>query len=861
MKHKETKQPFKLNIFLLLLLIPLWLLMKLGEGFKTLVFFILSVSKNWFNSFAKRVSILIKKGLSFRIKYPENGLFKFKLPQLGLPNLKAQAKTRSAGLTISKPKRSATLKINKKGKQKKYSNLKIPNFSAPSLSFLAWPFLKIKQVSLLFKTNKPKKKRRTYAIKVDQLPKKSLLSKILPTPIRIVLILVVFLSAFFFYSYFLIVTAHDLPSPQKLTQIDSPATTEFYDRNGKLLYRLYEGKNRTPVKLADLPKPLVQATIAIEDKNFYAHNGVDIYGVTRAAIAMVQNHQIQGGGSTITQQLIKNTLLTPEQTFKRKVKEVMLAFWAERLFTKDEILQMYFNEVPYGGPAWGIAAAAQTYFDKNVKDLDLAEASYLAGLPASPTTYSPYGNNPELGKARQKEVLRRMAEEKYITKEQSEEAYNEPLNIKPPSSPIKAPHFVMYVRSLLAQKYGEKVVSQGGLKVTTTLDLDTQDMAEGVVSDEVSKLANLNVSNGSAVITNTKGEILAMVGSKNYWEPNGGNFNVATALRQPGSSIKPVTYVTGFKKGYSPGTTLLDAPVAFRSPWEVYAPVNYDGKFHGAVTVRTALGSSYNIPAVKMLALVGIPEMVQTARDMGITTFTQPDRYGLSLTLGGAEVKLVDMMSVYGTFANNGLRYPVQGVLKVTDPSGNVLEDNSNQTPQKALSAGISYMITSILSDNGARTPAFGPNSLLIIPGHSVAVKTGTTDSKRDNWTFGYSPQYVVGVWVGNNDNSPMNPALSSGVTGAAPIWNKLFTNLLQDKPNLAFERPPEIAEGVVEGHKDLVIAGINQKPVVAQGKRKIKDDKKNSDEKEVITFTDPFSVLQSDQTGQLQPILAPTGN
>jgi len=648
------------------------------------------------------------------------------------------------------------------------------------------------------------------------------------------------LFLFFFYSYVLVSAARNLPSPERLSETNGPLTTEIYDRNGQLLYRLYEGKNRTLVSLDTLPNYLVQATVAIEDKHFYSHPGVDIEGMTRAIRDYVEEGEIKGGGSTITQQLIKNTLLTPEQTFKRKFKEVILAFWAERIFNKQEILQMYFNEVAYGGPAWGITAAAQTYFNKEPQQLTLAEATYLAGLPASPTTYSPYGANPEMGKQRQLQVLRRMVEDGYLDQESADLAAREELQINPPISQIKAPHFVMYVRQLLSQKYGERMVSQGGLKVTTTLDLKLQEMAEEQVAKEVANLVSLNVSNGAAMITDAPtGQILAMVGSKNYFDPSGGNFNVTTAKRQPGSSIKPITYVTGFKQGFTPGNLLLDTPITFKNAWESYSPVNYDGKFHGAVTVRTALGSSYNIPAVKMLSMVSIPEMITTAKDMGITTFDKPNAYGLSLTLGGGEVKMTDMMVAYGSLSQGGIKHDSESILKVMDPQNNILEENSRPEGKRVLSEDVVFFINDILADNKARTPAFGSNSLLNVSGHIVSVKTGTTDNKKDNLTYGYTPEYVVGVWVGNNDNTPMNPALTSGVTGAAPIWHSIMTRLLENRPNIAFTRPSNITEGSVDGRRDLVIAG--QRPKTTLGKKQNPDP---TGKNQNITYTDPFSTL-----------------
>lgn len=664
-------------------------------------------------------------------------------------------------------------------------------------------------------------------------------------------ILVLILSFLFItYTYVLIDIASDMPSPNNLRTLPTPTTTEFYDRNGVLLYRFYEGKNRTPVKLSDLPPYLIQASIAMEDKNFYYHPGIDITGIARAAIVFLQANEIQGG-STITQQLIKNTLLTPERTIERKTKEIILAFWTERIFTKNEILEMYFNEVPFGGTAWGIAAASQTYFNKPVSDLSLAESAYLAGLPASPTTYSPYGTNPDLAKSRQHLVLERMVEEGYITHSQSEEAFKEKLTIHEPLNEIHAPHFVMYLRNQLTEKYGGRFVSQGGLKIYTTLDLNLQNKAQEIVASEVDKIKNLLVSNGAAMVTDARnGQILAMVGSKNYWETESGKFNVTTALRQPGSSIKPITYASAFKLGYSPGNIILDTPVTYKNFWETYKPVNYDGKFHGAVTLRTALGSSYNIPAVKILNIIGIPEFIKTAHDLGITTLDEPERYGLSLTLGGGEVKLIDMMSVYGVFSQNGKKYQVKGVLKITDSKGALIEDNTQDLGVDVLQSAAAYMISDILSDNRARTPAFGTNSLLNIPGKTVAVKTGTTDSKRDNWTIGYSPEFVVGVWVGNNNNDPMHPSLSSGVTGAAPIWNKIMTEVLKDRPNLAFEKPASAVTRLVDGRRDLVIAGLPGKSFVNQN-RQIAGDGDNREAKETITFTDPLSIYQSDQSGQ----------
>lgn len=649
--------------------------------------------------------------------------------------------------------------------------------------------------------------------------------------------LIIFL-AIYTYTSFIFTAAYQLPSPAKLISADKALTTEFFDRNGKLLYRMYEGRNRTLVTLEELPIHLIQATIATEDKNFYHHIGIDPLAIVRAFIANYKREGSQNleGASTITQQLIKNTLLTPEKTYQRKIKEIILALWAERIYSKDQILQMYLNEAPYGGPAWGVEAAAQTYFGISSGKLSLAQAAFLAGLPASPTQFSPYGSNPELAKLRQKEVLGRMAENNYITSEQAEEAFLEDLQLKPQINNIKAAHFVMYVKDLLSQKYGQRVVSQGGLKIITSLDLDIQEEAEKIVAEEAQNLTHLNVSNAAAMITDAKtGQILAMAGSKDYHNKEFGSFNVALALRQPGSSIKVATYATAFKQGFSPGNTILDVPVVFRDNWgNTYSPVNYDGKYHGPVSIRTALGSSYNIPAVKLLSTVGVEEMMQTARDLGITTFTDPKRYGLSLTLGGGEVKMIDMMTLYGALSQMGKKRLATPILKVTNSEGVALEEYEDHSTQ-AVAAEVAFLITDILSDNNARTPAFGANSLLKIGDKRVAVKTGTSDNKRDNWTFGYSPDFVVGVWVGNNDNSPMNQSLTSGVTGAAPIWNKITKLLLNGKQTAAFAKPKGITEAIIDGRRDLVISNILPKSLVRVTK---KDGG--------LIFSDPYSSYAS---------------
>ena len=607
------------------------------------------------------------------------------------------------------------------------------------------------------------------------------------------------------FSYVLIFK--DLPSPTNLAQYNLDISTKIYDRNGKLLFDIFADQNRTPVPLSEMPKHLQEATIAIEDKDFYRHQGVNIIGgMVRALLADVTHGQLQGG-STITQQLVKSELLTPDRTITRKIKEIILAVWVEILYPKDKILELYLNQVPYGGTAWGVESASERYFGKKVNQLSLAQAALLAGLPQAPTLYSPFGAHPELAKTRQKEVLKRMTEDKYITQEQADAAYAEPL-IYQKESGIKAPHFVMYVKQQLVDKYGEAMVEKGGLKVTTTLDLDLQEYAQATVAAEVAKLVGYNVTNGAALITKpATGEILAMVGSVDYFASPSGNFNVTTALRQPGSSIKPINYAIGLEKHIvTPATMFIDEPTCFGIVGQpTYCPVNYDGKFHGPVQLRMALGNSFNIPAVKMLYMNTVTDMVASASAFGLTTIQDPAKYGLSLTLGGGEVHMTDMAAAFGIFANAGIRHDLVSILKVVDKDGKTLEQYKDpnlgkdipsqllMTGPRVLSPETSFLISHILLDNNAREQEFGPASELYIPGRAVSVKTGTTNDIRDNWTIGYTPLVLVATWVGNNNNTAMNPYLVSGITGAAPIWHKLMVRALQGEPDIWPKQPDGI--------------------------------------------------------------------
>ncbi len=613
---------------------------------------------------------------------------------------------------------------------------------------------------------------------------------------------------FTFQSYLFI---KELPSPSSIGKINYPLSTHIYDRNNKLLYEIYREQNRTPVALKELPPYIAQATIAIEDKDFYRHQGVAFFsGIIRAIKEMIINKNLQGG-STITQQLVKTALLSPERTITRKIKELILALWTEKIYSKDKILEMYLNQVPYGGSSYGIEEAAKTYFGKKAQQLTVEEAALLAGLPQAPSIYSPY-NNPEAAKDRRNNVLVAMKNQGFIDEISKIKYQKTRIDVLPPNTSIRAPHFVFYTKNQLENYYGIKTVEEGGLNVTTTLDNNIQKETEKILKEELDKISYLNVSNGAILITRPlTGEILAMVGSYDYFIQPSGAFNVTTALRQPGSSIKPIMYSLALQKGYTAASILDDSPVVFNiAGSESYRPVNYDGQFHGKVPLRYALANSYNIPAVKTLNSIGVNNFIDFAAKMGISTWTDRSRYGLSLTLGGGEVTMVDMAEAFGTFANLGYRMPINYFQKIKDSDGNLLRET---TPFKVkeMDPAIAFIINDILSDNFARTSAFGTRSSLEIPGYRVAVKTGTTNDKKDNWTIGYTPEFLVTVWVGNNDNTPMNPYLTSGITGAAPIWNRVMTYLLKNfgTGNKWYEKPDNVVEKICYyGRKEYFVRG-----------------------------------------------------
>ena len=593
----------------------------------------------------------------------------------------------------------------------------------------------------------------------------------------------------------------DLPSPDTLLNRLSFKTTQIFDRNGNLLYEVYDknGGKRTPIHLGDMPPHLINATIATEDQDFYLNVGFDPKGIARAIWQNLSAGQIVSGASTITQQLAKNVLLDQEertdQSYTRKLREMVLAFQISQRFSKDRILEMYLNEIYYGHLSYGIEAAAQTYFGRHASELTLAEAAMLAGLPQAPSRYDPLVD-PLAAKDRQAHVLDRMVNQGYITREEAEQAKAEELHFRADRDVrIQAPHFVMYVRQLLEQKYGANLLYRGGLKVTTTLNLDWNRMAENSIRDHLQYLRKQNANNAALVSIDPKtGEILAMVGSKDYNDPNiDGQVNVALAKRQPGSTIKPLVYVTAFSKGWAPATIIVDERTYFPNAPGLppYTPHNFDGKFDGAMTIRHALANSKNIPAVKALMYVGIPEFVKVADSMGVH-FENPQVYGLSLGLGGGETRLLDMTGAYAALANNGVYLPPVAILRIEDSEGRVLEEYEPPEGRQVVSPVQAYMITSILSDNTAREPLQGPDSPLKLT-RPAAAKTGSTDSYRDSWTIGYTPDLATGVWVGNTDNSPMKEVLGS--MGAGRIWNQYMEDVHVGTPPADFVVPPGIKE------------------------------------------------------------------
>ena len=599
-----------------------------------------------------------------------------------------------------------------------------------------------------------------------------------------------------------------LPDPESIATRKVVESTKIYDRTGEiLLYDIHGEEKRTIIPWEQIPDTIREATLASEDSDFYNHKGLDLRGIARALFKDIINLGVSQGGSTITQQLIKKSLLGDERTISRKIKEAILAIEIERKFTKDEIFWMYLNQIPYGSNAYGIEAAAKEFFGKKASQLSIAEAATIASVTKAPSYYSPFGNHVDELLAIKNSVLVKMKNLGYISDSEYQDALTQKLEFKAVDDDIQAPHFVIMVKEYLSSKYGEDAIENGGFKIITTLDSNLQIIAE----ETVSKYSKINkekykATNASLVAIDPKnGDLLALVGSKDYFNiEDEGNFNVAIANRQPGSAFKPFAYAAALTKGYPDDTVVFDLKTEFNPNCEpnsskekdaygldCYHPQNYDGRYRGPVTFRQSLAQSLNVPSVKVLYLAGINDTIELAENMGITTLGDKSRFGLSLVLGGAEVKLFDLVSAYGVFANNGMRSPWSFIQKIESSNGQVLEEKINK-PERVIDSQIAQLINNILSDNSARAPVFGYSSSLYFPGRDVAAKTGTTQENRDAWVIGYSSYLVSGVWTGNNKNESMTKE-GAGISASGPMWHEFMTKALNSRPNENFINPDPV--------------------------------------------------------------------
>lgn len=582
-------------------------------------------------------------------------------------------------------------------------------------------------------------------------------------------------------------------------------STKIYDRTGKVvLYNIHDNVKRTEIPLEEISPYIRQATVAIEDSHFYEHHGFRPVAFARAALANITTGSFSQGGSTITQQVVKNALLTREKTITRKLKEIILAIKLDAQVDKEKILEIYLNESPYGGTMYGVEEASLAFFGKQAKDVTLTEAAYLASLPQSPTYLSPYGTHRDALEKRKNLVLEKMFESGYITEEEKIASQQEIVEFEQSaSSNGKALHFVFYLREYLEQKYSKEIVENGGLKVISTIDYDLQKefevrVKEGALAND----AKFKAENAALVAIDPQtGQILSMVGSRDFFDKEiPGQYNIATAFRQPGSSFKPIVYAAAFLLGYTPETVVFDVPTQFSSLCDAYGnpkpgvqasacymPENYDNMFRGPISLRDALAQSLNVPAVKLLYLTGLGNAISLAQSMGLSTINDPTRYGLSLVLGGGEVTLLELTNAYGVFANNGTYHKPAGILEVRDKEGDILEKYSEQG-KDVLPETVTSLISSVLSDNVARTPAFGSNSALYFGERPVAAKTGTTNDYRDVWIVGYTPSLVIGMWAGNNDNTPIDKSVAGLVI--APLWKSVMQFALKDKPIEYFPEP-----------------------------------------------------------------------
>lgn len=611
-----------------------------------------------------------------------------------------------------------------------------------------------------------------------------------------------------------------LPSPEGIVQRTVAQSTKIYDRTGKvLLYDLHGEERRTAIPFSDMPQHLKWAVLTSEDRSFYEHGGFKLTSLIRAIVIDVLRGGRVQGGSTITQQFIKNAIFSNEKLFTRKIKELVLAYRIEKQFTKDEILKLYLNEIPFGGNAYGVEAAAQSYFGKPAKEISLAQSAMLAAIIKAPSYYSPWGTHRDELNDRQHYILDTMVELGYINQGQADAAKAEKLALIARREQITAPHFVFYVKEQLAAKYGERMVEQGGLTIVTSLDAKLQKYAEEAVAGQAKANEKYNAGNASLVaIDVATGQVVAMVGSKDFFDDSiKGQVNVAVKPRQPGSSFKPVVYGAALALGFTPNTKLFDVVTTFKTYSKDYTPHNYDNKERGPVTLRQALAGSLNIPAVEILYLTGISHVLDQAQKLGYTTLNDRSRFGLSLVLGGAEVKLIEHTNTFAAFAREGVAKPFATILKVTAPDGTVLEEHKDTAGSQVLPAQNVRELTSILSDNEARAYIFGAKNKLTLPDRPVAAKTGTTNDYHDAWTMGYTPDLATGVWVGNSDNKEMKRGADGSVV-AAPIWQAFMTKATQNTPVHAFTPPEPRLTG-----KSVLDGGLGGEQVVidiASGKR-----------------------------------------
>ena len=631
---------------------------------------------------------------------------------------------------------------------------------------------------------------------------------------------------------------HTTPSAELVNRQISQ-TTIIYDRTGEhVLYEIHGEENRKIISHDQIPDSIRAATLAAEDANFYNHFGIDITGIVRAIRVNFGSNNITQGGSTITQQLAKNVFLTPEKSWQRKLMEVMLAFKIEKKYSKDEILDFYLNQVPYGSNAYGIESASEIYFGKSAKDLSIDEAALLAALTKATSYYSPYGKHREDLEERQKGIIKRTGElakmdENLVNQYLEADTFSK---LKSYRESIEAPHFVFYVRDQLEKQLGKDVLERGGFKVYTSLDYDVQKRAESMVSEKAFfNEAKYGASNAALVALNPRnGEILAMVGSRDYFDEKiDGEFNVVASPRQPGSSFKPVVYAAAFEKGYQPETILFDIPINFGpdGSGKDYTPKNYNGGFSGMVSMRQALARSLNVPAVETLYLTGIDYSLEFAQKLGITSLDNSrNRFGLSLVLGGGEVSLLEETAAFSVFANDGIRNPTRAIKKIENGNGDIVLNNDDIQSKRVINDQVAKKINSVLSDNQARSAIFGSRSPLYIEGKSVAVKTGTTQENRDGWTVGYTPSIAVGVWAGNNDNREMN-AGADGVYVAAPLWSEFMKWIMGKYPSEDFvpytkiTYPKPYISGNIKGKSVLINAESGEK--ISKKKAKKLDSQK----------------------------------